>query len=699
MCPHHSTPDPAHRVRSTDRAEQHTRRFFLFGALALAAFSLCALLIPLTLAVPPAATGAISWRPTAIGAAVVLGLLLWELRGAWILLSVGIVLLELPPLFTQELNLTSLATFSQTLLIGLLLGFSGTVILRLSRSADVAAAGRARATAAAASAAGVSTARAQTAALVHDEVLSVLALAASPYLVNRQKLAEQAARSRSLLADASADEAQVPPVEALREDVATLDPRAAFTVLGSASEHPPVIPSTVLPVIRNALRQALRNSLLHAGPSAQREVTVTHDSARIRVVVADDGIGFNPSQVSTWRLGLRTSAQAVKSIGGDLSVQSGSGIGTQVCVEWPAASSETTASGIASVSAPLPTRTSDRQHAQSLPESVRKRLLAETTRLGDVPLVQVGVTVTAATFMITQTMLAAVATSTAEPKWVPFLLLALLFAAALILQQRFGARLSTARTVLVFCLLGIVVSLGLLSSRFEVGELWFTGAAAFLITAIAFRGRPIAAASGGLVMSVMLVTSGLANDSPPLMIAAVSVRPLGVICVAVALSLSVAFLLRHITRDFAATETASARESWEHSARVELATQANEVRGLVDHMLTAIASGTPLDDHLRARAGALEGHLRDRIRAGRLAIEPLMTTVMQARERGVDVVLLDDLDGDLPPHFDLSRAVTHLATACDDAVERVTVRILPSGRTSVISLTVDGVPVTLAENH
>ncbi len=192
--------------RTVGRAEGAARRFFLIAALILVAISLSALLAPLLLSIPPRVTGAISWRPTALGAIVLAGLLLWELRGAWVILLAGACLFELPPLFTQQPTLAVLATLSQTLLVGLVLGFVGTIVLRLSRSADAAGASRERATAAAAAAAGASAARARAAALVHDEVLSTLGLAALPHLVARGRLAEQATRARRLLAEASSDE-------------------------------------------------------------------------------------------------------------------------------------------------------------------------------------------------------------------------------------------------------------------------------------------------------------------------------------------------------------------------------------------------------------------------------------------------------------------------------------------------------------
>ena len=704
--------------RLVGRAERAARRFFLIAALILVAISLSALLAPLLLSIPPRVTGAISWRPTALGAIVLAGLLLWELRGAWLILLAGACLFELPPLFTQHPSLTMLATLSQTLLVGIVVGFVGTVVLRLSRSADAAGVSRERAAAAAAAAAGASAARARAAALVHDEVLSTLSLTASPHLVARDRLAEQAARASALLADASEDEPPASTVEALREDALAIDPSVAFEAsgfeaagLGAAGSETPGsraaddpaaaldLPADVLSVLRGAVRQALRNSLLHAGHSARRRVTVERIDtehvatehgpasgrgfASLRVIVADDGVGFIPAQVSLQRLGLRTTAQAVRSVGGGIEVSSGSGSGTRVRIEWPGRNSQ---------SAP------HAQHPRPAPRSPAV-LPAQTElpRLGNVPLVQVGVTIAATAFAVTQTMLAAVSIATATPQWVPFAVLALLFVSALLLQHRYATRLGITRTVLVLCLICLAMVCGLLGAPFEVGDLWFAGGAAFLLTALAFRGRPLGAAIGGLLLSAMLVLSGAVEGAPPFMIVSVSVRPLGVTAFAVGLALAVAALLRHIAREFAEAESESAREAWERGARAELTERAGEVRELVDELLVEIALGQPLAASTRARAVALEGHLRDRIRAGRLALEPLLSAVMHARERGVDVLLLDDLEGGLPEGFELRRVAVRLAAACDAAEDRVTVRILPAGRSAVLSLVVDGSPLSLPD--
>lgn len=693
--------EPAEKNRASSgrrrgRAERSTRRFFLIAALILVLLSLAAYLIPLALPIPPRVIGAISWRPTAIGAAITIGLLLWELRGAWVMLALGIGLIELPLLVMRATTLTTLATFSQTLLIGLVLGFVGTVVLRLSRAADIAGADRERAATTAAAAAGANAARARAAALVHDEVLSTLGLASAPDRVDRHQLATLATSTRALLADASDDRPRTSVVDALREDVLALDPAAVFTVSGIEPTEAPAIlssaPPAVLPVLRSAVRQALRNSLLHAGHQTRRSVAVAHSATSFSVTVTDDGMGFNPAQVSVHRLGLRTTAHALRSVGGEAAVLSGPGAGTRVEIVWPAIPA-------APMAAANPASTEAERAAAAgtgtLPPS---EPAVETLRLAEVPLVRIASTVTGAAFVVTQAMLAAVATSTAHTWWAPLLAVLLLFTAALLLARRSDARFDAGRTALTLALITAALLTGLLGAPFEIGDLWFAGAASFLLTALAFRGRPLAAVAGSLVLSALLAGGGMAHDAPAFMSLSVTVRPTAVALFAVGLTFAIAGLLRRIAREFAATEAEAAHEAWERSAHAELAARAAEVRLLVDGTLGEIALGRPLTAQHRARAAALEGHLRDRIRAGRLAVEPLLTAVMGARERGVDVLLFDDLEGELPEHFDLHSAATVIAAACAAANDRVAVRILPAGRAAVVSLVVDGTQMPF-ENH
>ena len=66
-------------------------------------------------------------------------------------------------------------------------------------------------------------------------------------------------------------------------------------------------------------------------------------------------------------------------------------------------------------------------------------------------------------------------------------------------------------------------------------------------------------------------------------------------------------------------------------------------------MLHAIADGHPLTDADRRELLVIEGALRDQIRAPNLAKGPLRDAIADARRRGVNVLLLDEVEGRVDP--------------------------------------------------
>jgi signal transduction histidine kinase len=106
--------------------------------------------------------------------------------------------------------------------------------------------------------------------------------------------------------------------------------------------EPGLVPGPVLAAIANATREALANVAEHAG-TGQAWVTLTvtpgeaAGSGRVRVTVRDTGAGFDPGGVDPARLGVRRSiTERVEDWGGSASVRSVPGVGTTVCLGWPA---------------------------------------------------------------------------------------------------------------------------------------------------------------------------------------------------------------------------------------------------------------------------------------------------------------------------------------------------------------------------
>lgn len=104
------------------------------------------------------------------------------------------------------------------------------------------------------------------------------------------------------------------------------------------------VPAPVVRAIANALREALSNVAAHAGTGEAwvtvRYVALEGDAeapCRLLVVIRDRGAGFDRARVDQARLGLRRSiAERTAECGGQASIRSAPGQGTEVSLSWPA---------------------------------------------------------------------------------------------------------------------------------------------------------------------------------------------------------------------------------------------------------------------------------------------------------------------------------------------------------------------------
>lgn len=181
-------------------------------------------------------------------------------------------------------------------------------------------------------------------AIVHDSVLTTLLYAARADTPEAQRLAAtMAANAIGHLRDAalvSPDDGSTVRVSALaqtlRESIDQLEGGFEITAsrLGTRS-----IPSSVAEALQSAALQAAVNSINHAGEGATRTVRITSTGGGgggVQIVVADDGLGFDPAQVPSERLGVRVSIiELVANLGGDAHVESAPGSGTTVIIRWP----------------------------------------------------------------------------------------------------------------------------------------------------------------------------------------------------------------------------------------------------------------------------------------------------------------------------------------------------------------------------
>lgn len=139
----------------------------------------------------------------------------------------------------------------------------------------------------------------------------------------------------------------------------------------------------------------------------------------------------------------------------------------------------------------------------------------------------------------------------------------------------------------------------------------------------------------------------------------------------------------------------TARQSTTEAAqRAAITVRAQQLAYLDDRarpLLLRISAGSPLDESVVIECGLVEAALRDRIRAPALDVPMIAEAAWAARSRGARVLLLDDRDAPGEAAAKLEALYAGAVAALDRAGAGcdVTVRVLPSGRDRLATLTVD----------
>lgn len=188
--------------------------------------------------------------------------------------------------------------------------------------------------------------------LVHDTVLNTLTSVARS---GGDAVAEVVARCRQdvALMEAALSAGDLAPfpvrpsgdlLAEVRAVAAGLRDRGLTVHLEADDTAGAAVPAPVVRAISNAVREALSNVAAHAG-TGEAWVTVrcmalegdAEVPCRLLVVIRDRGTGFDRARVDQARLGLRRSiTERTAECGGQASVRSVPGQGTEVSLSWPA---------------------------------------------------------------------------------------------------------------------------------------------------------------------------------------------------------------------------------------------------------------------------------------------------------------------------------------------------------------------------
>jgi signal transduction histidine kinase len=125
---------------------------------------------------------------------------------------------------------------------------------------------------------------------------------------------------------------EVPLPTLLRQLTEALIGRSRINIELSA-EGERKLPADVQVGLYRLAQEALNNVVKHAKAS-QAIVTLRCTDESVRLTVADNGTGFDPSTVTADHLGLKIMRERAEAIGAKLSIYSEPGEGTQISVIW-----------------------------------------------------------------------------------------------------------------------------------------------------------------------------------------------------------------------------------------------------------------------------------------------------------------------------------------------------------------------------
>jgi PAS domain S-box-containing protein len=124
---------------------------------------------------------------------------------------------------------------------------------------------------------------------------------------------------------------QIPLPDLLRQLCESLIGRARLPIQFIAEGQAKIPPDAQIAFYR-ITQEALNNIVKHA--KATRVIVTLQMEDSVRLVIVDDGSGFDPTTISPDHLGLKIMCERAESIGANCSIYSQPGEGTQISVKW-----------------------------------------------------------------------------------------------------------------------------------------------------------------------------------------------------------------------------------------------------------------------------------------------------------------------------------------------------------------------------
>lgn len=216
---------------------------------------------------------------------------------------------------------------------------------------------------------------------------------------------------------------------------------------------------------------------------------------------------------------------------------------------------------------------------------------------------------------------------------------------------------------------------------------WNFGGCTFLMFALALRGRPLSGLAGLLLMTGITVLWSWSTSDDPVHGLLLTYQQVVTYGAGAFIGIVVRRTARQIAEVQAAERERAAVEVGAVEGARQLAAELEHVRATAVPLLTRIASGE-LGPGVRLEARLLEAELRDHIRGRRLATPAMAEAARDARRRGVEITLLDDLEPDAGP--DRERLGMLVASAirriADERGPALTIRLSGSAEAPVLTI-------------
>ena len=508
--------------------------------------------------------------------------------------------------------------------------------------------------------------------IVHDEVMTTLVNAALTGTERDPKVTELAKHAIAQLESAGQTSENRVPVTVdhvawLVEDVVTsLVPDAKVSVEFRDSSL--TVPASVASAIGQAAREAAMNIARHAEAKHVRAV-IGDPAAKatgIRVVVSDDGVGFDPASVPSDRFGLRLSVlERMQSVGGKVELRSQPGKGTVVELTWLAPAEEAAA----------------RKH--TVPGDGQYPALASIrggTLAGLISLL-IGLH-----FVLGWTTLDQVTMA-----WPVFAAQAVAVVATWLALRDIDKnpipRSSAIGVVALLSATTMLVQAVLPLGRWPGYATWYSSVVMVIVIVLLFRGRALAAWVGvGLFVAESLFWA-FTHDLGLGEVVRVAFGPVSWMIVAQLVSRWLVDIGNRVQATQESSYAANQAIAESYSRLVLRDIWLRQLTTQVGPLLNTLADpNSTLTEADLETAMTTERRLRDGLRASNLLSEGTQDVVEAARMRGVDVTLVDSRGSALPES--VGRALKHSLTTLlsDHTVKKLVARAAPEGYDDVVTI-------------